>query len=88
MTEAQYKQLPQFQNLPIYNEDDPLSNTFDLPEQEDPGGAIWRRVYEAADLKNAQDFLQNSRLVPKGGIRFWEDSRMEFEVFAYFWEKQ
>jgi hypothetical protein len=88
MTESEYKQLPQFQNLPIYDEDDPQSDSLDLPETEDPGGAIWRTVCEAADLKTARDNLQNSKLVPKGGIRFWETSRNEFDVFAYFWEKE
>jgi hypothetical protein len=87
MTESEYKQLPRFQNLPLYNENDPLSDTFDEPEK-DPGGATWLRVFEATDLKTAQDFLENSNLVPKGGIKYWESSRMEFEVFAYFWEKE
>jgi hypothetical protein len=88
MTESEYKQLPQFQNLPVYGENDPQSNGFDLPEKEDPGGVMWLKVHEAADLNDAQDLLQNSKLTPKGGIRFWEPSRMEYEVFAYFWEKQ
>jgi len=87
MTESEYKQLPQFRNLPIYDEKDPLSDSFDLPEK-DHGGANWLTVCEANDLKTAQDFLQNTKLIPKGGIRFWEVSREEFEVFAYFWEKE
>jgi hypothetical protein len=88
MTESEYKHLSQFQNLPLYDENDPRSDTFDEPEKEDPGRATWLRVHEATTLKSAQDDLADSRLVPKGGVRYWESNRMEFEVFAYFWEKK
>ena len=59
-----------------------------LPAKKGPDGAIWLSVHEATDLKTAQAHLQNSKLVPKGGIRFWESSRMDFDYFAYFWEKK
>jgi hypothetical protein len=88
MTESEYKQLPQFQNLQLYDEGAPLCCTFELPGKEDPDGALWLTVHEATDLKTAQEHLQNSKLVPKGGIRFWESSLMDFTVFAYFWEKK
>jgi hypothetical protein len=88
MKESEYKQLSQFQNLPLYNEGDPLSSTIELPGEEDPGGTIWLTVHEATDLKTAEEHSQNSKLVPKGGIRFWDESRLDRDVFAYFWEKK
>ena len=88
MTESEYKQLTQFMTLPVYNEGDPLSSTIDQAGKEEPDGTIWLTVHEAIDLKTAQEHLQNRKLVPKGGIRFWESSRMDFDVFAYFWEKK
>ena len=88
MTEAEYKKLLEFQNLPLYDEGDPLSSTIDLPGKVDPDGTIWVTVHEATDLNTAQAHLQNSKLVPKGGIRFWERTGMDFSVFAYFWEKK
>jgi hypothetical protein len=63
LTESEYKQLPQFQNLPLYDEGDPLTSTVDLPGKEDPDGTIWVTVHEATDLKTAQVHLQNGKLV-------------------------
>ena len=88
MTESEYKQLPQFQNLPLYDEGDPLSSSLEEPGKQEPDGTIWLTVHEAIDLKTAKEHLQNPKLVPKGGIRFWESSRTDFDVFAYFWEKK
>ena len=88
MTESEYKQLSQFQNLPVYNEGDPLSSTIEISAEEDPDGTIWLTVHEASDLRTAEEHLQNSKLVPKGGIRFWDKSQMDCNVFAYFWEKK
>jgi hypothetical protein len=88
MTESEYKQLPQFRNLPLYDEGDPLASTLELPGKGDTDGTIWLAMHEATDLKAAQEHLKDSKLVAKGGIRFWNSNRMDFDVFAYFWEKR
>jgi hypothetical protein len=88
MTESEYKQLPEFQNLPLYYEGDPLCSTIDLPGKQDPDGTIWLTVHQATDLKTAQEHLENSKFVPKGGIRFAQSNGIDFSIFAYFWEKK
>jgi len=88
MTDTEYKQLAEFQNLPLYDEDHPFCNTVDHPDKEDRDGTIWLAVHEATDLKTAREYLERARLIPKGGIRFWDGDRKSSNIFAYFWEKK
>jgi hypothetical protein len=89
MTESEYKELSEFQHLPLYDDDDPRCPSVDRPDQQDPESAIWlTALSEATDLKTARDYLQNGKLTPKGGIRYWDGKRKESTIFAYFWKKK
>ncbi len=89
MTKSEYKQLTEFQGLPVYDEDDPSCGTVDDPNKEDPERTTWlATVYEAEDLETARGYLQQARLVPRGGIRYWDGDRTSCSIFAYFWEKR
>ena len=89
MTESEYKQLAEFQGLPVYDDKDPSCGTVDDPGKEDPEETTWfATVREAQDLKTAREYLQQASLVPRGGIRYWDGDRKSCSIFAYFWEKR
>ena len=88
MTESEYKQLAEFQDLPVYDAGDPLCDTVADPDKEDPERTTWlATLYQAEDLETAREFLQQG-LVPRGGIRYWDGDRKNCSIFAHFWEKR
>lgn len=88
MTESEYKELSEFKDLPVYDEDHLLCSTVDNPEKEGLDGTIWIAVHEATTLKEAQDDLKKHNLTPRGGVRFWDGDKKTCTIFAYFWEKK
>lgn len=88
MTESQYRQLTEFRNLPLYDEDSPFCSAVDHPEKEDREGTIWTAVHEVKNLKTARAHLKKENYVPRGGIRFWDGNRKRSMILAYFWEKK
>jgi hypothetical protein len=88
MTDSEYKQLAEFQGLPLYDDDHPLCSTVDLPEKEALDGTIWLAVHEATDLNTAREYLKREELILRGGIRYWNGDRKSSTIYVYFWEKK
>lgn len=88
MTESEYNQLEEFESLQLYDEDSPLCSSVDKLPRNDKDGAIWLSVHEVAELEDAQLHLQDHNLVPRGGIRYWDDERKNSNICAYFWKKR
>ncbi len=86
MTESEYKQLKDFEHLPLYDDDSPFCSSVDQPKKEERDGTLWIAVHEATELAAAQEHLKKPNLVPKGGIRFWDGEKKKSTIFAYFWE--
>lgn len=86
MTEIEYEQLAEFANLPLYDESSPSCALIDKPTMECEDGTIVRAIWEATTIALAKEYLQNSDLVPKGGIRYTDGEGKNPIIFAYFWE--
>lgn len=73
MTEAEYRQLPGVDRLPLYDEDD------DRCEQ------LGRPNSSQTDVDEAERCIADNSLEFRGGIRYRSDDGIRF-VFAYFWK--
>ena len=81
MTEAQLHLLPAFQALPLYDESDPRADQITTVV----GARKYRAIRECATLREVEDCLRDSRLVPLGALRAGgAGSRV---VLVYFGER-
>ena len=83
MTEADYRSLAEFRELPLFDVDDPRCESID---RGDGDTSFTGQVFETDDLFTAQDYLRRADLVPKGGTRHTENNAVA--VYAYFWQKR
>jgi hypothetical protein len=83
MTEAEYVSLNEFKILPICDDDDPACDTIDKMSGDTSYSGV---IVEADELSLAQKYLNQPKMIPKGGIRHHGDNGST--IFAYFWEKR
>jgi hypothetical protein len=86
MTENEYELLTEFATLPLYDESSPSCDLIDKPTRERADGALVTALWEATTLELANEYLRNSHLLPKGGIRYFDGEGKNPNIFAYFWE--
>jgi hypothetical protein len=77
VTEAQLLAIPEFATLPVYDESDERSAAITSAPNDGP----YPRVRECWTLREVQDGLKDSRLVPLGALRAGGDRQI---VVAYF----
>jgi hypothetical protein len=75
MTEAQFRSIPAFQSLPIYDEHDELSIAVSHP-------AAYQRIRECVTVADVEGCLRDQGLVPLGALRAPGDGSPI--VIAYF----
>lgn len=81
MTEQEFRSLPKFAELPLYEYDDPRC------EQVDRSSASpdHLHVTEATEYEDAVLYSSDDTLEPRGGIRF---DLIGSPIYAYFWKKR
>jgi hypothetical protein len=77
VTETQLLAIPEFAALPIYDESDERSATITSA----PTGGTYHRIRECWTLREVQDGLKDTQLVPLGALRAGDDGQI---VVAYF----
>lgn len=84
MTEAEYGDLRRFQDLPLYEANEPRAETLtELGES----ASDYVHVIEAIDYEDARAYLMHQdRFEPKGGVRYANEAMTA--VYAYFWERR
>ena len=83
LSEDQLKAIPQFADLPIYDEADERAEAIDRVQS---SGGAFTSIHEKTTLDEVRDALNNPYLVPLGGIRR-RGGDNAVVVFAYFGEK-
>jgi hypothetical protein len=86
MTENEYELLTEFASLPLYDDSSPSCALIDNPTRERADGSLVAAVWEADTMELANEYLRNSRLMPKGGIRYFDGEGKNPNILAYFWE--